>query len=389
MLVAATPVPDAPDAGTRLAAAARTLRAVAAGAGLGAREAEILDCLSVLTRSWMQAQPGAPPLWSGLGADASGCDASLVLDGARREMRITAEAQGYPASPQTYWQAALRLSEEIETRYRADLSPLRAVQDLWTPLDPQAAGVLWHGAVFREDVPPWFKVYLHLMARGRRNAAELARASLARLGRAAAWDDVVARLSPGDEWLFLSLDLLPAPEARVKLYLRHGETTAADLDRMASSLDPEHAGQVETFVATLTGAADAPIRRGALTTLQVEPGSSEPSHVTTHLRLYPHCSTSDAVLAERLTRALARLGIPAGPCEAALAALAPGGLDGLEGLHGWASLQWLRGRPSVSVYLSPRIHFDRYGPIALDPERFWPSPVGVFQAAGASACAPR
>ena len=83
---------------------------------------------------------------------------------------MTVEAQGHPPSPRAYWDAAMRLSEVLETRYGADLSRLRALADIFRPLDPNAAGVLWHGAVFQDGKAPWFKVYLHLMALGRQNA---------------------------------------------------------------------------------------------------------------------------------------------------------------------------------------------------------------------------
>ena len=59
----------------------------------------------------------------------------------------------------------------------------------------------------------------------------------------------------------------------------------------------------------------------------------------------------------------------------ALRALAGGGSADGEGLHGWASLQWTGGRPAVTVYLSPRLYLARFGPVALAPERMWPSPV--------------
>ncbi|ACA14682.1 conserved hypothetical protein [Methylobacterium sp. 4-46] len=358
-------------AATRFEAAARTLRAVAAAAGFppAARE-EAVACARLLAASWADEPLAAPPPWSGLGADASGFDASLVLDGTRREVRVTVEAQGRPATPARYLAAARALSEHLAERHGADLSRLASLLPLFARPDPRAAGVLWHGAVLAPGRAPWFKVYLHLMAPGRARARATAEAALDRLGLAPAWPGLAARLAPEDEPLFLSLDLVPGPEARVKLYVRHGW---AGPETLAAPHDPAFSGEVLAFVRGLAG--DGPIRRGALTAFHLRPGRAEPSHVTTHLRLYPHCARSDAVLAARLTRALDRLGLPAAPYRAALAALAPGGLDGEEGLHGWASLQRHGARPAVSVYVSPRLYLARFGPVALDPERLWPSPV--------------
>ena len=131
---------------------------------------------------------------------------------------------------------------------------------------------------------------------------------------------------------------------------------------------------MRAFVEELAGSDNPVIRRGALTSLQLKRGSNVPVHASTHVRLYPHCASSDAVLFARLQRALQRLGIPAAPYEKAVAALAARGRDE-QGIHGWASVQWAQERPSVTVYLSPRLYFAQHGPIALDPVRMWPSPV--------------
>jgi hypothetical protein len=360
---------------TRFEAAARTLRAVARASGLDRVEEErAVTVFRTLADSWAETPLSAPPPWSGLGADASGCDMSLVLDGARKEVRVTVEAQGDPPSPRAYWDAAMRLSEALEARYGADLSRLRALADVFQPPAPDAVGVLWHGAVFQDGKPPWFKVYFHLMALGRQNARATAYAALERLGLEESWDAVESRLHGADELLFLSFDLIPEDIGRVKLYIRHAEATPATLTLAAQTPESDNSGGVHAFVEELTGRDNPVIHRGALTSLQLKRGSRMPVHASTHVRLYPHCASSDAVLFTRLQRALQRLEVPAEPYEKAVTALATRGLDE-EGLHGWASVQWAQQRPSVTVYLSPRLYFPQYGPIALDPARMWPSPL--------------
>jgi Tryptophan dimethylallyltransferase len=360
---------------TRFDAASRTLRAVARACGLDRVEEErAVAVFRTLADSWADAPLSALPPWSGLGADASGCDMSMVLDGERREVRVTAEAQGHPPSPHAYWEAAMRLSEVLEARYGADLSRLRALSDIFRPLDPDAAGVLWHGAVFQAGKAPWFKVYLHLMALGQQSAHRTAYAALERLGIEDGWDAVESRLHGADELLFLSFDLVSADVGRVKIYIRHAEATTATLVCAAQLPGSDNSADIRAFVEELAGGDNPIIRRGALTSLQLKRGSNVPVHATTHIRLYPHCASSDAVLFARIRRALQRLGIPTAPYEKAVAALAARGL-GEEGVHGWASVQWTQQRPSVTVYLSPRLYFARHGPIALDPSRMWPSPV--------------
>ncbi|NVO17772.1 MAG: hypothetical protein HXX10_27425 [Rhodoplanes sp.] len=361
---------------TRFDRASRALRALAKASEFdGGEEEQAVAVLRTLAGSWADMPLSSPPRWSGLGADASGCDVSLVVDGLRREVRVTVEAQDDPPSPPTYWSAALRLSRTLETQYGADLSRLDAIADIFTPLDPNAAGVLWHGAVFQKGKPPWFKVYLHLMALGRNAARITARAAMERLRLGACWPFVETRLGADDELLFLSFDLVPGSDARVKLYVRHAEATAATLETAAKLPGASRPADVRGFVEDLTGGADEIIRRGALTSLQLRPGDDVPIHLSTHVRLYPHCATSDAVMSTRLRIALRRLGLPSTSYDAAIAALVSEGRAD-EAVHGWASIQWIRQRPCATVYFSPRLYFERYGPIGLDPVRMWPSPVG-------------
>lgn len=358
----------------RVEAASGTLRRIAKAYRYDGDEQELMAVFHTLTESWADVPPLSPPPWSGLGADASGCDVSLVLGGSRREIRVTAEAQAHPASPQSYWNAAMRLSETLQARYGADLSLLRAVEDIFRPLAPDAAGVLWHGAVVQKDRAPWFKVYLHLMSLGRPAARETTQAALRKLGLSAVWPDIASRLRPGDELLFLSFDLVAAAESRVKLYVRHGEVTPAGLGRACQVPDADHAEDVRQFVSELLG-GERSIRRGALTSFHLKQGRDAPVHAATHIRLYPHCARADADLFVRLQRVLRRFDIAPDSYEAVIVALVSGPLDREEGFHGWASIQWVGRRPTVTVYLSPRLHFDCYGPIGLDPERMWPSPV--------------
>lgn len=360
---------------TRFDVASRALRAVAQASGFDrGAEQQAVAVFRMLADSWAEMPLSTPPRWSGLGADASGCDVSMVLDGVRSEIRVTVEAQDDPPSPQAYWNAAMRLSETLETRCGADLERLRALEDIFRPLHPDAPGVLWHGAVFQKGEAPWFKVYLHLMALGRHNGRSTARSALARLGLEKSWPFIESRLEAGDELLFLSFDLVPAAEGRVKIYIRHAEATAATLHRAAQVPGEDRSGDVGRFVDELMGGAERIIRRGALTSMQLKRGSTAPVHTSTHVRLYPHCAAADSVLLTRLRSVLRRLEIPSAPYESALSALTSHTPD-TEAAHGWASIQWRQQRPSVTVYLSPRLYFRQHGPIALDPVRMWPTPV--------------
>jgi hypothetical protein len=359
----------------RVEVACGTIQAVARAYGFDGDAEEVTDVFRTLTETWRDTPASSPPPWSGLGADASGCDVSIVLGGAHRELRITAEAQSYPASPQSYWDAAMRLSETLGARYDADLDRLYAVKDVFRSFDADAAGVFWHGAVFRTGRAPWFKVYLHLMSQGRPQARRTTHAALARLGLSHVWPDIERRLQGDEELLFLSFDLVAASQSRVKLYVRHGDATPTSLGSACRIDGMDHSAGVRKFVAGLLGADERAIRRGALTSFHLKPGSDTPVQSATHIRLYPHCGRFDGDLAGRLRRTLMHFDIATAPLDAVTAALARGPLDREEGIHGWASIQWTDDRPIVTVYLSPRLYLGRFGAIGLDPDRMWPSPL--------------
>jgi hypothetical protein len=77
----------------------------------------------------------------------------------------------------------------------------------------------------------------------------------------------------------------------------------------------------------------------------------------------------------RIRALLAALGLETATYERCVRALATRPLPEEEGLHGWVSLQREQGQQRLTTYFHPRLYRARYGPLALDPPRCWPSPV--------------
>ena len=357
---------------TRFDAAHQFTHALAATCDLGVDPAVVDETIECLSASWADVELIESPRWSGLGSDCSGFDASLVL-GDYPELRITAEAQAEPPTPLSYWQAAVGLSRELESRFGADLCQYREIENLFYPTNPNAPGVLWHGARFRRGDRPKFKVYFHFSAVGKENALRTAEATFRQLGLGSAFPVVLSTKHERDELLFLSIDLLPRREARIKIYIRHTNITPSELDRIAE-ISPKHQQNVvRLFAETLVGGR-RPIRRGALTCLSFGTVTDEPT-VVTHIRLYPHCGERDSVIACRLAKALREMNISPLLYQAALRALAKTDLEQEVGIHSWASLKHVNGRALVSVYFSPRMYLARCGPISLNPARMWPTAV--------------
>ncbi len=91
-------------------------------------------------------------------------------------------------------------------------------------------------------------------------AVERTRRALDRLGFGKAWNAIGEYARRGfdlDRIVYLGLDLMDGPQARVKVYFRHYDVSPAELDaRMRISLQHE-AGFLEDFCYALTGNAGA------------------------------------------------------------------------------------------------------------------------------------
>jgi DMATS type aromatic prenyltransferase len=354
---------------------ARQLRALCAVAGFEADEARILALFRDLSASWGAVPLAAPPRWSGITDDCSPLEFSVVYGGSQPELRFLVEPHGEPASPAAYWSAGQQLTAWLRERFALSTEPLECVEELFVPIegDVPVYFAVYHAVVFRPGQPPLFKIYLNPGARGMPDR-EVCAEALQRLGLGAAWTAIAAVLTPYDQLVFFSLDLSPQLGARAKVYVRHRGATVADLERTASAAAEYQVGDARALCQAIVGEPEPDLYRPPLTTLYCAPDQPErPQRAALQLPLYPY-APDDAVAYERIRGCLVEHGLDPERYERCVRALAPGSLAEESGLHGWVSLQREHGRPRITTYFHPRVYRARYGPLALDPARCWPSP---------------
>src|SRR5262249_19615032 len=148
------------------------------------------------------------PRWSGFSDDCSPYELSVALGAKRPEVRVGFEPQAEPASPTSYWRAALHLNALLCETHRASIQAVRKVEDLFSPTDPNTYFAMWHGACFWPGREPGFKIYLNPYARGRGRAPCVLDEALARLGYPRAISSLAANLNADlDQFQALSVDM--------------------------------------------------------------------------------------------------------------------------------------------------------------------------------------
>ena len=321
------------------------------------------------------------PRWSAISDDCTPFEFSVVLRQGPPVIRVLLEAQDDPAGPATYWHAGRRLTAWLASRFDVPLDRLAAIEELFQPEDPLAYWSLWQSVDFGADRLPRVKVYLNPNARGRERAAGLVDEALSRLG-CAAGASALNRL-PGDpdaRPVVLSLDLTPGPEARVSVHLQLRRPSAADLEALSALAPGTRSGDATRFLAAVTGRTDGAWMRSMFATVHLDsghPGSAgrgRPAAVGLHLPAFPYCE-HDGIARDRVTRLLEQVGLSPATYERCVQAMARAPLEKEEGLHSFVSFLRAGGHPRVIVSFGSRLYYDRYGWIALDPSRWWPSPV--------------
>jgi DMATS type aromatic prenyltransferase len=349
------------------------LRKICVAAGLADQQDRIAALFETLCGVAGLGRLPVPPRWSGVTDDCTPIEFSTSFDASQTKVRFLVEAQDDPASPASYWAAGGRLSAHLATMLGVTLEPLKAVEDLFAPTDPNALIAIWHSIEFRVGSPPLGKVYLSPAAHGRGAARAVLAAALRRLGLGAAVDGLVKTLRADDLVTHLSLDLVAGPEARVKVYVRHFRAAPADLVRRAE------AGAGLDFAdvcGLICPGAEVLWQRPVMTCYHFTAANrARPSGMTLYLPLHPYAPT-DLIAAERIASLLTQAGFGAAVYRRIVADLIPqrrGGSD--DGLHTYVAYQRNARGGQVTAYFNPRLFQAEFGRLALDPERFWPSPL--------------
>lgn len=346
------------------------LRRISVAAGLANQQDRIATLFETLCGVAGLRRLPVPPRWSGVTDDCTPIEFSTSFDPGQTKIRFLIEAQEDPASPASYWTAGARLSAYLQTIPGITLEPLKAIEDLFAPTDPNALIAIWHSMEFGVDGPPLCKVYLSPAAHGRDVALAVLAAALRRLGFGAAVGGLVETLRAGDLVTHLSLDLVPGPEARVKIYVRHFGATPADLVDCAKA---EEGLDFADVCSLICPGAEVLSQRPVMTCYHFTAANRvSPNGITLYIPLYPYALT-DRVATERIASLLAEAGFGAAVYRRIVANLISQRRDD-SGLHTYVSYQRNARGGQVTTYFNPSLFQAEFGRLALDPERFWPSP---------------
>ncbi len=316
---------------------------------------------------WGDRQLGTrPPYRSFMSSDGFPAEFSVSWRGGIPEARITIESLGEQPTALSAQTAGQELTRRIASLPGVSIDRYLLVEDLFiSPAPTVGRPTVWHAIGCRAGALPSFKVYLDPRAHGGGNEGDVAIEALDRLGLRRAWQKVgeqYAELRDRGHVLDLfALDLAPGEHSRVKLYFRHGPTTFAELDRIASFARHHDTRKLADIVGQIYGdavtAGDDLISNEPLTCLALRQDVDQPNEANIYLRL-PGAVASDAVAAQRIDQILQAQGINPGRHTRLMAALAPFDLTATSGIQQLLSFRTTgeREKADVGVYLRLNVY---------------------------------
>lgn len=314
------------------------------------------DVRARLFGGWGDAEvPSKPSYLSAIGDDHSPFEYSIALGADTSELRLLFEAQGRDPSLGANRSAALSFNERLAP-YGASLSRFDRIRDLFLPENPDGPFTLWHAVTFGSAQPD-FKVYLNPFARGPAHAWGIITEALTRLGMGNAVKTLKAAANRGgvlDQPNYFSLDLSRAATARVKVYLRHPDVTAAELERTFAHAPRHRAGDVSEFCRSMIGHVGPFTSKPATSCFSFVEGSDQPLAATLHLPV-AHYLDNDASTRRRVMAYLEAHRLPAEHYDRALAVMASRPLDQTRGVQSYASYRREATGIRVTAYLSPEL----------------------------------
>ncbi|HTV23866.1 MAG TPA: tryptophan dimethylallyltransferase family protein [Polyangiaceae bacterium] len=238
--------------------AAGRLSSLCHAAGLVADADRIVATFRRLVSPWAASPRGESSGWSSeVSDDNTPIEFSAAIEHDRADVRVLFEPQGAVPTIASFRAASLAFHERLGSEFGAHLDRLRQVQDLFLPAGMRGPFAAWCSAVFSANEPDSFKLYLNPQARGAADAPALVAAGLRTLGAGGAWPaleaSVLARGPELDELKYFALDLSSEPRARIKVYVRHHDATAEQLEHACSGARSYAAGEALEFVKAMSG----------------------------------------------------------------------------------------------------------------------------------------
>ncbi|MFH8533799.1 tryptophan dimethylallyltransferase family protein [Streptomyces tendae] len=243
---------------------------------------------------------------------------SFAFARAGARLRVLVEEIAAGGDPLAGRLAGQEMIRRLGRQPGVDIERYVSIEDLFFPTEtsaPRGDFSLMHAVdISLDGSAALHKVYLNPAAAGRESAAATVATAMRRLGLAAAWARVTRTLAAlalppaAYEAQIVALDLDSATEARVKVYLRHHHTDAADIDRIASVSADHRPGVFEGILRDTFGRPVSRLAKPPLTALSFVSGHDRPTSATLYCPLYPNLP-HDAAAGARLGRLLDQCGI--------------------------------------------------------------------------------
>jgi hypothetical protein len=333
---------------------AARLRRLCTAAGFGEETNEVVGTVRSLMLPWGARPTTQVSKWvSEISDDNTPVEFSVALTDGRADVRVLFEAQADEPTLPAYRAAGLALHGRLEKEFGATLDRFRRLEDLFAPEGMQGPFALWSAVVFSRGRRPSFKTYFNPQARGVEQAPALVQEALGRLGMHDAWPSLarsVLRRGRLDELKYFALDLVPGPEARVKVYVRHHDATPDDLERACQAAKSYVPGEAVAFAQAMRGGEKPMAVRAPFTCSAFTSSDGPPTSTTVYV---PVCAYAkdDAAVRTRVTDYLDRNGIGSKLYASIIDGFANRPLESGVGMQAWVALRRIGGKASITAYL--------------------------------------
>lgn len=340
------------------------LRRLCLGAGFEEEIDRVLRVYRDLVSPWAERALNQRTSWiSDISDDNTPIEFSVTLADGGSEVRVLFEPQAAEPTLEAFRAAGLAFNERLEREYGVSLTRFRAVEGVFLPEALRGSFAVWSSAVFARGREPQFKAYFNPQANGPEDAPALVEEGLAKLGLRDAWPDlrrVVMRRGPAlDELKYFALDLDSHSEARVKIYVRHHDATARDLETAASAAQSYSEGETLDFVRSMRGGDEALSVRAPFTCSSfTTSGAVRPAATTVYV---PVCAYShdDDVAYRRVRDYMGRQRFDVSLYDRIVYAYTNRPLSAGVGMQAWTAIRRYGASTRLTVYLATeatRVH---------------------------------
>jgi DMATS type aromatic prenyltransferase len=314
---------------------------------------EAIRVLDLIGGGWGALPARALPHWqSDITDDGTPLEFSIACEDDAMELRLLVEPQERSGTLHTNWQLGLDVNQRLSRERGVSLERFEKIAHLFAPsAAARARFAIWHAAAINSDGAR-FKTYLNPQIHGSSSAPDVVQQALAALDTHQAWP-ILSGITEGlGEYVYFSLDLTPAPTARIKVYkaypLQQVEALARRLNEV-NLIDPD---DFRHWLSVLVGEGPELHERGIQVCYAFRSNGVRPE-ITLYVPVRNYCG-NDAEALRRAQRFISPNSF--GRLNDALREMAGRPLEIGRGLLTYVALRAGAVRPRVTLYLSPELY---------------------------------